>query len=124
MVFPDTAMVGSPKSESEADKIICQYIQKLKDRREFKIGCKLVRTPQGNVDWKEDDGNNGNSIVLCRLNFSHYYQAKALPLDPTQPAVPIKGKEKLMGALSGDTVRVDTKKRCVLFDEKTENAST
>ena len=126
MVFPDTiieqAMAGSPKSESEADKIICQYIQKLKDRREFKIGCKLVRTPQGNVDWKEDDENNGNSIVLCRLNFSHYYQAKAVPLDPTQPAVPIKGKEKLMGALSGDTVRVDTKKRCVLFDEKTENA--
>ena len=123
IVFPDTIidqeMAASPKSESEADKIIGQYIQTLKWRKEYKIGCKLVRSQ---VDWKEIDEESNDHVVLCKLDFSFFHKAKAVPLDPSQPAMTIKGKENLKGSLPGDTVRVDMKKKCVLFDEKTENA--
>ena len=108
---------------TEADKIIQLYIQKLNQRREYKTGCKLVRRPEGNVDWMmEDEKSMGESVILCRLKFSMHDQAIAIPLDSSQPSFTIKGKENLKGSLEGDTRKVDATGKCVLFDEKTEKA--
>ena len=106
-----------------ADNIIEQYIQTLKRRREYRISCKLVRTPQGDVDWKgEEESITEGNVILCSLDYKFFHQAKAIPLDSSQPATVIKGKDKLKGSLPGDIVRVDTKRGCVIFDDKTEEA--
>ena len=125
LVFPhkfiDQATSVSLTSEA-ADKIITQYIQTLKEKKEYQIGCRLVRTPQGQVDWKGDDEERGDNIILCRLEYSFFDKAKAVPLDPSKSATVIQGKAKLKGSLPGDTVRVDRKSGRVLFDEKQEEA--
>ena len=125
-VFPhsviDEATTISLTSEA-ADKIIDQYIETLKRRREYKRSCKLVCTPQGDVDWRgEEETSMEDDVILCRLEFKFFHQAKAVPLDPSQPETVIKGKDKLKGSLQGDTVRVDIKRRCVVFDNKTVEA--
>ena len=108
---------------SDADNIIQQYIRTLKGRKEYRIGCKLVRNPQGKVDWVRDEEDIlDDNVVLCRLDFKSCYQATAVPLDPSEPARVIKGKVNLKGALPGDVIKVDTIRKCVLFDESTEEA--
>ena len=107
---------------NNGDRIIGQYIRKLNHRGEYKIGCRLVRKPEGGVDWMEDDENIGENVVLCRLEYSFYNKARAVPLDPSQPSIPIQGHAKLRGSLHGDTVKVDRRGRCVLFDKETEQA--
>lgn len=124
-VFPHTVIdqATAVHLTSNADNIIDQYIRTLKGRREYKIGCKLVCNPKGNVDWKEEEEEvpEGN-IILCHLDFKFFHQASAVPLDPSASPTMIKGKEKLKGSLPGDIVRVDMIRKCVLFDEKTEEA--
>ena len=110
---------------SEADKIIEQYMEKLNQRREYKTGCKLVRKPEGRMDWMmEDEESMDEAVILCRLKYSMYDRATAIPLDSSQPPITIKGREKLKGSLHGDTVKVDPEGKCVLFDDKTEKAIT
>ena len=123
-VFPHTVIdeATAVHLTTDADNIIKQYIRTLKGRREYRIGCTLVRNPQGDVDWKEDEEIHEDNVILCHLDYSFFHQAKAVPLDQSQSATVIKGKENLKGALPGDTVRVDTKTNSVLFDEKTEEA--
>ena len=107
----------------EADSIIEQYIWTLKGRREYKTSCKLVRTPQNVVDWMgEEETGTEDNIILCYLDYKFFNQAKAVPLDPSQPATMIKGRNKLKGSFPGDTVRVDIKQQCVVFDDKTKEA--
>ena len=124
MVFPHSVIheATAIKLMHNADKIIVQYIRELSHRKEYKAGCKLVQKPEGGVDWKEDDGRTGEDVVLCRLEYSFYNKARAVPLDPSQPSIPIQGHSKLRGSLHGDTVKVNTKAKCVLFDDKTEQA--
>ena len=106
----------------EADKIIKQYMEKLNQRREYKTGCKLVRRPEGRIDWMMEDEQSGDeTVILCRLKYSMYDKAIAVPVDPSQPPITIKGKENLKG-FDGDRVKVDREGKCVLFDDKTERA--
>ena len=109
----------------EADKIIEQYMDKLNQRREYKTGCKLVRKPEGRMDWMmEDEESMDEAVILCRLKYFMYDRATAIPLNPSQPPFTIKGRERLKGSLHGDTVKVDPEGKCVLFDDKTEKAIT
>ena len=124
MVFPHSVIHEATAIQlmHNADKIIAQYIRELSHRKEYKAGCKLVRKPEGSIDWMEDDKSTGENVVLCRLEYSFYNKARAVPLDPSQPSIPIQGHAKLRGSLHGDTVKVNTKAKCVLFDDKTEQA--
>ena len=125
MVFPHTVIseaTNASLKESTADKIINQYVQKLCQRKEYKIGCRLVRKPGGDMDWVGDDDDTSDDVVLCRLEYTFHNKARAVPLDSSQPAIPIRGHANLRGSLQGDTVKIDTKKKRVLFDEKTERA--
>ena len=124
-VFPHTVIdqAIAVHLKSNADAIIDQYIRTLKGRNEYHHGCKLVRSPKGIVDWKGDEEDiPEDNVVLCHLNFKIFDEASAVPLDPSLSATKIKGAKKLKGSLPGDVVRVDTIRKCVLFDEKTEVA--
>ena len=123
-VFPHTVIdqTTAIPLTNDVDNIIDQYIRTLKERKEYRIGCTLVRNPKGNVDWKGNEEVPEDNVILCRLDFKFFHEAKAVPLDPSEPTTMIKGKQKLKGSLPGDVVRIDTIRKCVLFDEKTEEA--
>ena len=128
IVFPhkDIDEASAVNLTSQTDKIITQYIHKLKERKEYKTGCKLVRKPRGEMDWvggDDSDATNDN-VILCKLEYSFFNKAKAIPEDPSQPPITIKGTDKLKGSFQGDIRRVDKQTRCVLFDDKTERALT
>ena len=128
IVFPhkDIDEVTAVNLTSQVNKIITQYIQKLKERKEYKTGCKLIRKPRGEMDWvggDDSDATNDN-VILCKLVYSFFNEATAIPEDPSQPPITIKGKDKLKGSLQGDIRRIDRQTRCVLFDDKTERALT
>ena len=124
MVLPQSVInqATSVSLSSETDNIINQYIQTLKGRNEYKIGRKLVRTPQGDIDWAEEDEVMEDNVILCHLDFTYFNQATAVPQDSSQAAIKIKGTENLKGCFQGDTVRIDPDSMCVLFDEKQEEA--
>ena len=69
----------------------------------------------------DSDATNDN-VIICKLEYSFFNKATASPEDTAQSPITIKGPEHLRGALHGDTVRIDKKARCVLFDDKTEQA--
>ena len=124
MVFPDRVIdeVTQIEITNEADQIIEQYMHELYRLKEYKIGCKLVQKPEGEVDWMMEDEADTNGVVLCQIQYSHFNKAVATPRDGSQPPVQIQGDANLKGALPGDTVRVDITTKRVLFDEKTERA--
>ena len=123
IVFPHKD-IDEATAVNVTDKIIDQYIKKLKERREYKTGCKLVRKPQGEMYWMGNDDSDAtnDNVIICKLEYSFFNKATASPEDTAQSPITIKGPEHLRGALHGDTVRIDKKARCVLFDDKTEQA--
>ena len=124
LVFPHSIINEATAFQlpHNADKIVAQYMRELNHRREFRNGRKLVRKPEGDVDWIEENEHTDENVVICRLEYSFYNKARAVPLDQSQSPFPIQGHANLRGSIHGDTVKVDTHARRVLFDEKTERA--
>ena len=125
LVFPhktidEAAAVQIPNG---ADKIISQYIRELNQRRDYRIGTKLVHKPEEDyIDWIEDEESVDESIVPCKLEYLFFNKARAIPLDKSRPPFQIQGQDNLRGSLHGDIVMVDTETNCVLFDKETEQA--
>ena len=123
-VFPITAidMATSNDPTSDVDNIVERYMSKIVARKDYSICCKLVQDPQGKIEWRGEEKTQEENVVLCRLKFSSIYEAKAVPLDSSEMSTTLRGKINLRGALQGDVVKVDTIRKCVLFDEETEQA--
>ena len=123
-VFPlvDIEKATTVKSTSNVDDIIMRYMSKVSARREYSISCKLVQSPKGKLEWEREEETLEENVVLCRLDFKNFIEAKAVPVDPSEPSTTIKGKVQLKGALPGDIIKIDRAKNCVLFDKETEEA--
>ena len=123
IVFPHKD-IDEATAVNFTDKIIDQYIKKLKERKEYQTGCKLVRKPQGEMYWMGDDDSDAtnDNVILCKIDYSFFNKARAIPEDATQSPITIKGTEHLRGSLDGDTRWIDKKAHCVIFDDKTEKA--
>ena len=123
-VFPlvDIEKATTAKPTSNVDDIIKRYMSKVSARREYSISCKLVQSPQGKLEWEREEDTLDENVVLCRLDFKNFIEAKAVPIDPSEPSTTIKGKVQLKGALPGDIIKVDRTRNCVLFDKETEQA--
>ena len=107
------------------DGIVERYITDLKERGEFQLASKLVQSPSGDMSW-DSRTSSSKGIVLCELNSKDFCNTIAKPVDPNsnQEAIKLAGTGILgrRGAFHGTVVKVDTIRKCVLFDEETERA--
>ena len=109
------------------DGIVERYIDDLNDRHEFKLAARLVQSPSGDISWiKEKSSSPRKGIVLCELDCKDFRTTVAKPIDPNSSQEDIKlastGILGHRGAFHGTVVKVDTIRKCVLFDEETERA--
>ena len=109
------------------DGIVERYISDLNDRHEFRLAARLVQTPSGDISWiKERSSSPRKGIVLCELDCKDFRTTVAKPVDPNSSQEDIKlastGILGRRGAFHGTVVKVDTIRKCVLFDEETERA--
>ena len=109
------------------DGIVERYITDLNERHEFKLAARLVQSPSGDISWvKERRSTPSKGIVLCELNCKDFRNTVAKPIGPNSNQEDIKlastGILGRRGAFHGTVVKVDTIRKCVLFDEETERA--
>ena len=111
---------------NEVDIIVERYLSDLNERREYKIATELVQSPSGNMSWVEQKSTQDpkDGIVWCRLDCRDFRKAIARPInssttnsDTTKYTI-----SRHKGAMHGGMVKVDIIRKCVLFDEDTENA--
>ena len=112
--------------EEDTDLIVQRYISDLNERREYKIACTLVQGPTGDIHWVDEnelERQENDRFVWCRLDVKNFHSATALPAGNSEhEKIQLQGHRKRKGAFHGDLVRVDKIKKCVLFDEDTEEA--
>lgn len=111
------------------DGIVERYITDLNERYEFKLAERLVQSPSGDVSWVLETASvpsPSKGIVLCELDCKDFRNAVAKPVDPISGHEDIKlantGILGRRGTFHGTVVKVDTIRKCVLFDEETERA--
>ena len=116
-------------NEDEVDIIVERYLSDLNERREFKIATNLVQSPSGDISWVEQKvaEEENSTFVWCRLDCRDYRHAVARPVHPNSKQDTFKltsanTMSKHKGAFHGGIVRVDMLRKCVLFDEDTEQA--
>ena len=118
------------KSE-EVDDIVERYISDLNERHEYKLAAKLVQSPSGDFSWVAEGSSpprTRKGIVWCQLECKDFHNAVAKPLDSESNQEDIKlvttGIMGRRGTFHGGMVKIDTLRKCVLFDEETEKALT
>ena len=111
------------------DGIVERYISDLNERHEFKLAARLVQSPSGDLSWVEERPSThspSKGIVWCQLDCKDFRNTVAKPVDPDSGQEDIRlvntGILGRRGALHGSVVKIDTIKKCVLFDEETERA--
>ena len=115
----------------KVDAIVERYLSDLNERREYKIATKLVQNPSGDISWVEQKAadETDDNIVWCKLDCKDFRNAVARPFLPNSTAAEdsirlkcAKTVAQRKGNFHGGIVRVDIIRKCVLFDEDTEQA--
>ena len=109
----------------EVDIIVERYLSDLNERREYKIATELVQSPSGDMSWVEQKSaqETKDGIVWCRLDCRDFHKASATPINSSTTEDPSKYTiSRRKGAMHGGMVKVDTIRKCVLFDEDTEKS--
>ena len=118
--------IQQAKAESfdtnEVDIIVERYLSDLNERREYKIATQLVQSPSGDISWVEQKSAQEceDGIVWCQLECKGFRKAVARPINPNDAVRHAISRRK--GAMHGGMVKVDIIRKCVLFDEDTEQA--
>ena len=116
-------------NSKDLDRIVERYISDLNERREYKLAAQLVQSPSGDISWETERSSERSTrrgIVWCQLDCKDFRNAVAKPLgnDSSQEDIQLNTAGILgpRGAFHGSEVKVDIIRKCVLFDEETEQA--
>ena len=110
---------------NEVDIILERYLSDLNERREYKIATKLVQSPLGDMSWIEQKSAQEpeDGIVWCILDCKNFHKAIARPMNSSTTEDTSRYTiSRRKGVMHGGKVKVDTIRKCVLFDEDTEKA--